>query len=240
MISSSSMSLFGLLCGLIVLLMLPFPSCASDSDPLQDVCIADLNATISINGFPCKPASNVTSDDFFTDFSKDPTTFDVFKRAVTFGDVFGFPAVNTQGVALFRIDLDVGGINPPHTHPRGTEAGIVTRGTVLVGLVTTNNTFFSKVLTPGKVFLIPRALVHFQLNVGNEPATFIPIFNAQNPGVSDSIGTLFDTTPPVPNEVLTKSFRVGDDVINTIRAARAQSSWINILDGRSISFMSHN
>ncbi|GAY38970.1 hypothetical protein CUMW_040790 [Citrus unshiu] len=208
MISSSSMSLFGLLCGLIVLLMRPFPSRASDPDPLQDVCIADLNATISIN--------------------------------VTFGDVFGFPAVNTQGVALFRIDLDVGGINPPHTHPRGTEAGIVTRGTVLVGLVTTNNTFFSKVLTPGKVFLIPRALVHFQLNVGNEPATFIPIFNTQNPGVSDSIGTLFDTTPPVPNEVLTKSFRVGDDVINTIRAARAQSSWINILDGRSTSFMSHN
>ncbi|KAL9434317.1 hypothetical protein AB3S75_029033 [Citrus x aurantiifolia] len=224
MISSSSMSLFGLLCGLIVLLMLPFPSRASDPDPLQDVCIADLNATISINGFPCKPASNVTSDDFFTDFSKDPTTFDVFKRAVTFGDVFGFPAVNTQGVALFRIDLDVGGINPPHTHPRGTEAGIVTRGTVLVGLVTTNNTFFSKVLTPGKVFLIPRALVHFQLNVGNEPATFIPIFNTQNPGVSDSIGTIFDATPPVPNEVLTKSFRVGDDVINAIRAARAQSS----------------
>ncbi|KAH9775908.1 hypothetical protein WN944_013141 [Citrus x changshan-huyou] len=224
MISSSSMSLFGLLCGLIVLLMLPFPSRASDPDPLQDVCIADLNAPISINGFPCKPASNVTSDDFFTDFSKDPTTFDVFKRAVTFGDVFGFPAVNTQGVSLFRLDLDVGGINPPHTHPRGTEAGIVTRGTLLVGLVTTNNTFFSKVLTPGMVFLIPRALVHFQLNVGNEPATFIPIFNTQNPGVSDSISTIFDATPPVPNEVLTKSFRVGDDVINAIRAARAQSS----------------
>ncbi|XP_052292360.1 germin-like protein 1-1 [Citrus sinensis] len=219
--ASSSMSLFGLL---LVLVILPFPSHASDPDPLQDICVADLDAPISINGFPCKPASEVTSDDFFTDFSKDPTTFDVFKRAVTFGDVSGFPAVNTQGVSLFRIDLGVGGINPPHTHPRATEAGIVLKGRVLVGFVTTNNTFFSKVLTPGMVFLIPRALVHFQLNVGNEPATFIPIFNTQNPGVSDSIGTIFDATPPVPNEVLTKSFRVGDDVINAIRAARAQSS----------------
>ncbi|KAK9217766.1 hypothetical protein WN943_006394 [Citrus x changshan-huyou] len=188
---SSSASIFGLLCGLIVLLLLPFPSHASDPDPLQDVCIADLNAPISIN--------------------------------VTLGDVSGFPAVNTQGVSLFRIDLDVGGINPPHTHPRGTEAGIVTREKVLVGLVTTNNTFFSKVLTPGMVFLIPRALIHFQLNVGKGPATFIPIFNTQNPGVSDSLTTLFDTTPPIPNEVLTKSFRVSDDVINAIRKARASN-----------------
>ncbi|KAH9751454.1 Germin-like protein 1-1 [Citrus sinensis] len=210
---SSSASIFGLLCGLIVLLLLPFPSHASDPDPLQDVCNADLNAPISINGFPCKPDSEVTSDDFFTDFSKNPTTFDVFKRAVTLGDVSGFPAVNTQGVSLFRIDLHVGGINPPHTHPRGTEAGIVTRGKVLVGLV----------LTPGMVFLIPRALIHFQLNVGKGPATFIPIFNTQNPGVSDSLTTLFDTTPPIPNEVLTKSFRVSDDVINAIRKARASN-----------------
>ncbi|KAH9685589.1 Germin-like protein 1-1 [Citrus sinensis] len=133
MYSSSSVSLFGLLCGLVVLLILPFPSRARDPDPLQDVCIADLNAPISINGFPCKPDSEVTSDDFFTEFSKNPTTFDVFKRAVTLGGVSRFPAVNTQGASLFRIDLDVGGINPPHTHPRGTEAGIVTRGKVLVG-----------------------------------------------------------------------------------------------------------
>ncbi|KAK9214346.1 hypothetical protein WN944_006335 [Citrus x changshan-huyou] len=190
MYSSSSVSLFGLLCGLVVLLILPFPSRASDPDPLQDVCIADLNAPISINGFPCKPDSEVTSDDFFTDFSKNPTTFDVFKRAVTLGDVSRFPAVNTQGVSLFRIDLEVGGINPPHTHPRGTEAGIVTRG---------------------------------KLNVGKGPATFIPIFNTQNPGVSDSLTTLFDTTPPIPNKVLTKSFRVSNDVINAIRAARASN-----------------
>ncbi|KAK9197956.1 hypothetical protein WN944_013139 [Citrus x changshan-huyou] len=112
--------------------------------------VADLNAPISINGFSCKLDLEVTSDDFFTDFSKDPTTFDIFKRAVTFGDVSGFPAVNTQGVSRFRIDLDVGRINQPHTHPCGTEAGIITRVKVLLGLVANNNTFFSKVLTLGK------------------------------------------------------------------------------------------
>jgi hypothetical protein len=35
---------------------------ASDSDPLQDFCVADLSATApSVNGFPCKLRSNVTA-----------------------------------------------------------------------------------------------------------------------------------------------------------------------------------
>lgn len=118
MISSSSTSLFGLLCCLIVLLILPCPSHASDSDPLQDICVADLNAFGSINGFPYKPDSEVTSDDFFTDFSQEAASFDVFKREITLGNVFGFPAVNTRGVSLLRIDLGVGGIKQVLVEPR--------------------------------------------------------------------------------------------------------------------------
>lgn len=38
---------------------------ASDSDPLQDFCVADLSATApSVNGFPCKLRSNVTAKNF--------------------------------------------------------------------------------------------------------------------------------------------------------------------------------
>jgi len=43
---------------------------AADPDPLQDYCVADLspNAPL-INGFPCKPRSNVSISDFvFTGF----------------------------------------------------------------------------------------------------------------------------------------------------------------------------
>ena len=50
-----------------LLLTSPLPSLSSDPDPLQDFCIADLQAPVSMNGFPCKPASNVTSNDFFFD-----------------------------------------------------------------------------------------------------------------------------------------------------------------------------
>ncbi|GMY34852.1 germin-like protein subfamily t member 2 [Fagus crenata] len=53
----SSNSLFYLLSCIIVLVLLPVPSRSADPDPLQDFCVADLNATISVNGFPCKLAS---------------------------------------------------------------------------------------------------------------------------------------------------------------------------------------
>lgn len=218
--SSSSVSLPGLLFCLIVLLILPFTSHATDEDPLQDFCVADLNSPISINGFPCKPVAHVTSDDFFLDLSKESNTSNPFRRGFTPGDVFAFPAVNTQGLTLTRIDLGVGGLNPPHTHPRATEGGIILKGKVLVGFVTTNNTLFSKVLTPGMAFIIPRALVHFQLNVGKGKAHFLAFFNSQNPSAIDAVASLFATTPQVPNEVLTKSFLVGEDVIKTIKSAQ--------------------
>ncbi|GLT66521.1 hypothetical protein SLA2020_388810 [Shorea laevis] len=81
-------------------------------------------------------------------------------------DVLSFPGLNTLGVSLIRADLAIGGVIPPHTHPRATEAVLVASGHILVGLVTTGNVYYSKVLTAGQLFIIPRGLVHFQRNVG--------------------------------------------------------------------------
>ncbi|ESR41182.1 Germin-like protein subfamily T member 2 [Citrus sinensis] len=208
-----------LLCCLTALLILPSSSNAADPDPLQDICIADLDAKISVNGFPCKSETEVTSDDFFFDLSEEGNLSNAFGRAVTEGNVHEFPGVNTQGISTNRVDLAVGGINPPHLHPRSSESSIVIRGTVLVGIITTDNVFYSKVVTAGMLFLIPRGLVHFQLNVGKENVLFFPSFNSQLPGTQFVHSSLFNTTPPIPNEVLTKTFLVGDEVINAIKAA---------------------
>ncbi|KAE8124123.1 hypothetical protein FH972_019033 [Carpinus fangiana] len=67
MMKNLSTSPFCMLSCLIVLLALPLPSLLADPDSLQDFCVADLGASASVNGFPCKPASKVTSDDFFFD-----------------------------------------------------------------------------------------------------------------------------------------------------------------------------
>lgn len=218
MVSSSS-SGYGLLFCLLILLLVPFRSHSADPDPLQDFCVANLTATFSVNGFPCKPVSAVTSEDFFFNgLSVEGNTSNVFGATVTPANVFSFPGLNTQGMSMNRVDFAPGGLNAPHSHPRSSEIGVVIKGKLLVGFVTTDNVFHSKVLTVGQMFVIPRGLVHFQQNVGEGKALAFTAFNSHFPGAVVLPITLFASTPPLPNEVLTKAFQVEDQVVNSIRS----------------------
>lgn len=196
-----------------------WPSHSADPDPLQDFCIADLKDSISVNGFPCKPASNVTSEDFFFDgLSKEGNTTNAFGSSVTPGNVLAFPGLNTLGISMNRVDFAPGGINPPHSHPRATESGVVIEGKVLVGLLTTANVFYSKVLTPGQMFVIPRGLVHFQQNVGEGKALIFTAFNSHLPGALLVATNLFGSKPSIPVEVLAKAFQVENSIIDGIKS----------------------
>jgi len=200
-----------------VLLALAAPSLAGDPDLLQDVCVADLQSTIKLNGFPCK--ANITVDDFFfAGLKKAGNTSNVAGSAVTAANVLSFPGVNTLGVSMARIDYAQGGQNPPHTHPRATEIIFVTQGTLEVGFITTANKLFTKTLTVGDVFVFPRGLVHFQQNRGYGPASVIAGFNSQLQGTQVIANTLFVAAPPVPTDVLAKAFRVNNEQIDGVKA----------------------
>ena len=219
MMKNPAASPFCMLSCLVMLLLLPLPSLSADPDPLQDFCVADLGASVSVNGFPCKPASNVSSDDFFFDgLSKAGNTTNIFGLSVTAANVLAFPGLNTLGLSMNRVDFAIGGVNPPHSHPRATETGVVISGQLLVGFVTTGNVYFSKVISAGQIFVIPRGLVHFQKNVGPKKALAFTSFNSQLPGADVLPLNLFASTPPIPNDVLTKAFQVGDDVVNSIKS----------------------
>ncbi|PON61036.1 Germin [Parasponia andersonii] len=214
-----SSSAYQLLFCLLVLVFTPFPSHSADPDPLQDFCVADHNATVSVNGYPCKPKSQVTSEDFFYDgLSKEGDVKIGSGVLVGFADVQTFPGLNTLGLSMARADFAPGGLIPPHTHPRASESGVVIEGKLLVGFITTDNVLHSKVLTAGQMFVFPRGLVHFALNVGRGKARILVAYNSQLPGVALVSTSLFATTPPIPNQVLTKTFLVGDEVINEIRS----------------------
>lgn len=203
----------------IILLLLPYPSLSADPDPLQDFCVADLNATVSVNGFPCKPVSKVTADDFFFDgLSKEGNTDNPFGFAVAVGNVLAFPGLNTLGLSMNRVDLAPGGINAPHSHPHASESVVVIQGQVLVGFVSTSNVYYYKVLTAGQMFIIPRGLVHFQYNVGTSKAILITAFNSQLPGAVIVSRTLFASNPSIPIEILSKTFQVDGGVINNIKS----------------------
>lgn len=117
-----------------------------------------------------------------------------------------------------RVDIAPGGINPPHSHPRATESGVVVQGKLLVGFITTANVFYAKNLTAGEMFVIPRGLVHFQLNVGTEKALIFTAFNSHLPGAVQVPLNLFGSRPSVPDQVLAKAFQVETSVVDEIRS----------------------
>lgn len=195
-------------------------STRADPHPLQDFCVADFGATgVVVNGFPCKPASNVTSDDFFfAGLSNEGNTSNIFGSSVTPANVLSFAGLNTLGVSMNRVDVAPGGVNPPHSHPRATELIILLEGRLLVGFVSTNNQFFSKVLNPGEMFVVPKGLIHFQYNVGTKKALAITTFDSQLPGVVIASTTLFASNPAIPDDVLAKAFQVDQKVVTAIKS----------------------
>ena len=159
------------------------------------------------------------AEDFFTSGfdkpgDKNPTGF-----AVKTADVTMLPGLNTLGISLARLDFDPKGLNPPHTHPRGTEIIVVVEGTLLVGFVASNqngNKLFTKVLNKGDVFVFPIGLIHFQQNVGYGNAVAFAGLSSQNAGVIPIVTSLFGSNPPISSEVLEKTFQVDEKIIDLL------------------------
>ncbi|KAF6999404.1 hypothetical protein CFC21_015439 [Triticum aestivum] len=196
------------------------PGVLSDPPPLQDFCVADLKAATAVDGFPCKAASTVADDDFFSDamVAAPRTDTNPFGVNSTRATVSAFPGLNTLGLSITRTDLAPGGLNPPHSHPRGSELVLVLKGEVMVGFTSAANRLYSKVVKKNELYVVPRGLQHFQLNVGKGDAVFMAMFDAQSPGLVTPTLGLFATKPAMPMEVLTKTFLAGEDEVSAMKS----------------------
>ena len=197
---------------------------ATDEDPLQDFCVANNDANtlgLTINGRTCKPADQVTAADFASQLLRNsavqkPTG--TTRATVTLASVANFPGLNTLGLD-FPAD---GGLNPPHVHPRATEVLFLAQGTLTVGFVSTapNNTLFQATLYPGDLFVFPRGLPHFQINLDRRnPALAIAALNSQNPGVSQLAVALFAASPPLPGIVLQETLGINQEEVDKLSAS---------------------
>lgn len=197
---------------------------AYDPSPLQDFCVgvAEPHNAVLVNGLYCKNPKDVTANDFlYKGFNTVGDTNNALGSKVVQVNVTTFPALNTLGVAMGRVDFAPGGLNAPHYHPRASEMLTVIEGTLYVGFVTSNlmngaNKLYAKVLNKGEIFAFPQGLVHFQLNVGNTPAVANVAFGGQQPGFVSVSGAMFNSY--IPDEVLTKGFQVNEQVIKSLRA----------------------
>ncbi|XP_057974352.1 putative germin-like protein 2-1 isoform X1 [Malania oleifera] len=196
---------------------------AADPSPLQDFCVAlnDSMEGVFVNGKFCKDPKLATADDFsFSGLNVPGNTSNRVGSNVTLVNVDKLAGLNTLGISIARLDFAPYGLNPPHTHPRGTELLTVLEGTLFVGFVTSNpeNRLITKVLNPGDVFVFPVGLIHFQFNVGETNAVAIAGLSSQNPGVITIANAVFGSKPPISIDVLTKAFQVDKNVINYLQA----------------------
>ncbi|KAI3872006.1 hypothetical protein MKX03_009866 [Papaver bracteatum] len=195
-------------------------SCFSaDPDPLQDFCLADLKSTTTVvNGFPCKPVSQVTSNDFFySGLMNGSSTANPLGIGISTAGVDNFPAVNTLGLAAARVDFAAAGYIPLHSHPRASEVIYIISGEIHIGFISTSNVFYSKVLKSGELSIIPRGLVHSVSNAGLGKSVMIATFNSQQPEFAQIPSNLFGSKPTIPNDILAKNFQVDENVIANIK-----------------------
>ncbi|KAL6129615.1 hypothetical protein ACLB2K_072965 [Fragaria x ananassa] len=173
---------------LFVIFLNIYVSLASDPDPVQDFCIANTaeSATAS-NAIQCKNSSLATVEDFVYSGIKSPGKF----------------------------GQTVGGVNVPHYHPRATETAFVLEGKIYSGFVDTNNKIFAKVIEKGEVMVFPKGLVHFQMNVGDTPATILGSFNSQNPGLLRIPTSIFGSG--IKDELLEKAFGLSSKEITKLK-----------------------
>ncbi|CAK9158412.1 unnamed protein product [Ilex paraguariensis] len=159
----------------------------------------------------------------FLAYTSDPSPLQDFRVAVNDSKaaviVAQIGGLNTLGISMAYLDFAPYGLNPPHTHPCGTEILTVMEGALYVGFVTSNpnNRLTSKVLCQGDVFVFPIGLIHFQLNVGNTPAVAIGALSNQNPGVITIANAVFKSKPPISVDVLTEAFQVDKNVVNYLQ-----------------------
>ncbi|KAL9388385.1 hypothetical protein Peur_016990 [Populus x canadensis] len=164
---------------LFAILFQGYVSLASDPDPVRDFCLANTDSATNI---PCKNSSDATVEDFIFSGIKSHGKFSETGLASIPVNVNNFPGLNTLGMSLVRADFEAGGVNVPHFHPRATEVAYVLEGKIYSGFVDTQNKVFAEVLEKGEVMVFPKGLVHFQMNVGDKPATIVGSFNSENPG----------------------------------------------------------
>ncbi|KAG5232734.1 hypothetical protein OIU77_004135 [Salix suchowensis] len=211
------------LVALVVLALASSIATAGDPSPLQDFCVAinDPKAAVFVNGKFCMDPKLATAKDFsFSGLNTPRYTGNKVGSNVTLLNVDQIAGLNTLGISLARIDYAPnGGLNPPHTHPRGTEILVVVEGTLYVGFVTSNpdNRFINKVLYPGDVFVFPVGLIHFQLNIAKTPAVAFAGLSSQNPGTITIANAVFGSDPPISLDVLAKAFMLDSKIVSYLQ-----------------------
>jgi len=114
---------------------------------------------------------------------------------------------------MVRVDIEEGGLSPMHTHPDATKLGLVVQGEIRV---LTPTSFYSKVLQPGDVFVVPKGMLHFAINSGKGKAIGFVSFSSENPTIHTLDFLLFANK--FPSDLVAKTTLLDLDQVKKLKA----------------------
>jgi quercetin dioxygenase-like cupin family protein len=202
---------------LYFLALLSYTTHATSS--VKDFCVANLLLPNTPSGYPCKPESLVTENDFVFSKLEPGIPIKPFNAGTTTVSVKNLAGLNGLGISVGRVDIGINGTVPMHTHPDATEVLIVFEGQMTAGFITPTK-LIVKNLNPGDVFVFPKGLLHFQVNSGAGKAAAYIAYSSSNPNLHILDLLLFDNNLPTPT--LQKTTLLDSAQINELKAqARA-------------------
>jgi oxalate decarboxylase len=110
-----------------------------------------------------------------------------------------------DGLALFDVRFDPGGMGELHWHSNASELGYQLAGHGEVGVFSTDGTGTIMPIEPGSVTFIPRGSFHYFRNLGDDQMHRAACFAHAAPETY----LLSATLPPVPQTVLAQTFALG-------------------------------
>ncbi|KAG6555374.1 hypothetical protein Mapa_002600 [Marchantia paleacea] len=135
--------------------------------------------------------------------------------------VENFPALQGLGISMSFVRYAPGAVVKPQIHPRATELLYVLEGTLDVGFIDSTNKLFRQTLQTGDLWLVPEGMVHFLSNFHEtSEARAVVAFSSSNPGYIDVAASIFGSKWRISTQVLSKSFKVYESVIQTLLEAQ--------------------
>lgn len=187
----------------LLLLTTLHPSLAGDADILSDF-IAPPNKT-DIDG------TFFTYTGLRSFIGATPPTFTAYKATLA-----QIPALDGQSVSYAALYYPPGSVNPPHTHPRGSELLFLLEGCLEVGFVDTKNELYTQRLEQGDLFVFPKGLVHYQYNANEKaPAIALSSFGSASAGTVSVPSAVFNTS--IYDSILAVSFKTDVGTIEKLK-----------------------
>ena len=98
-----------------------------------------------------------------------------------------------QGMSLYLLRLEKGGIREPHWHPNAAELSYCVRGKVIMTIFGPDASLDTFTVDRGEIVFVPRGYIHHIENIGLEEAKFVLAFNHEKPedlGITGSLGSM--------------------------------------------------